>query len=74
MRAIEVIFTINEETGELTADVVGAQGTECLDKILAGLEKLLGDPTKTVKKPEYHREVRRSAASRYGVGQKLKVR
>lgn len=63
-RAIEVVFQINEETGDLTADVKGAQGPMCLDEVLAGLDDLLGDPTQTVKKPEYHREVRRRVGAR----------
>ncbi len=56
-KAIEVVFTIDEETGDLTADVKGAQGPTCLDQVLAGLDDLLGQPAQTVKKPEYHRRV-----------------
>jgi hypothetical protein len=56
-KAIEVVFTIDEESGDLTADVKGAQGPTCLDEVLAGLDDLLGQPAQTVKKPEYHRRV-----------------
>ncbi len=67
-KAVEVVFTIDEETGDLTADVKGAQGAMCLDEVLSGLDDLVGDPTQTVKKPEYHRRVQRH------VGQTLKAR
>ncbi len=67
-RVVEVVFTIDEETGDLTADVKGAQGPMCLDEVLAGLDDLLGDPTQTVKKPEYHRRVRQD------VGKRVKAR
>ncbi len=63
-KVVEVVFTIDEETGDLTADVKGAQGPTCLDEVLSGLDDLLGDPTQTVKKPEYHRRVRQDVRKR----------
>lgn len=64
MKAIEVVFTINEETGELSAEVKGAQGPECLDEVLAGLDGLLGEPSRTVKKPEWNRREMRNVGRR----------
>ena len=59
-RQIEVVFEIDEETGDFSADVLGHEGPGCLDQILAELEGLIGPATVTKKKPEYNRRVRRT--------------
>lgn len=58
MKQVEVVFEIDEETGDFSADVLGHEGPGCLDEILAGLEELVGDATVTRTKPEYNRRVR----------------
>jgi len=66
MNPVEIIFTIDEQTGELSADVSGEQGPACLDELLDELEELLGGASATRLKPEYHRRV---VANRQVAGQ-----
>lgn len=66
MKPVEITFTIDEQTGELSADVSGAEGTVCLDELLGELEELLGSANATRLKPEYHRRV---VANRQAAGQ-----
>lgn len=68
MKPVEITFIIDEQTGELSADVSGAEGPACLDELLGELEEMLGGASTTRLKPEYHRRVvvNRQAAGQGG--------
>lgn len=50
----EIIVDIDEQ-GNVTMDGKGFEGTEC-DAFMADMEKSIGEVTKRVNKPEYHRK------------------
>lgn len=58
MRQIEIVFDINEETGEFKADVMGDRGHGCVDDVLAQVEEMVGLAQHTKLKPEYRAAVR----------------
>lgn len=57
MKTIKVIV---EEDGSLSVDMLGFKGNEC-DKLRDEIAKEMGIVTKSIKKPEYFQEVKRTA-------------